>query len=248
MEVIDILPITTAFNADFKLFKEKFDNVITELEIDEGDKEFRNRNVPKNKKLHSLMLCDLRRWIEFRKSLHYSNELKYSGRVYFLTKQFVSEIHPIILKPKGWRYTDELLKQKFPRKPDETLAEYNNRKEVFNHTHYTPQNFENIYNLKWYNIKIAYKILNYEYVKPYEYDATGLKNYNPTTKKTSNKNLKAVAYYGSVNYQGRSCGWVFGGISASQIEKFCIQNGFIKEKKKKYQYGDYAEWILKTLP
>jgi len=248
MEVTDILPIDIAYNNDFITFKQKCDNVIIELDIDNGDKDFRNKLQPNlNKRLHSLMLCDLRRWIEFKKSHHYLNELKYNGRVYFLTKRWVSVLHPIILTKMGWQYGDDLFKQKFPRKPDETYAEYNKRKEIFTYSHNTPQTFKDVENLKWYKIKLVSKILNYKYVEPYEYDATGLKYYNPMTKKTSNKKLKAIKYYDCENYQGRKCGWEFGGITAYGIEKFCIQNGFIKDKKTKYQYGDYAEWILKTL-
>ena len=31
------------------------------------------------------------------------------------------------------------------------------------------------------------------------------------------------------------------------LENLCIENGFKKEKKKKYQYGDYANWFLHNL-
>lgn len=254
MEVIDILPITIAFNADFKLFKEKFDSVIKEVLKIQTIRIYEYHYGLQNKRLHSLMLCDLKRWIEFKKLHNHLNNLVYNGRIKTNYIYWVSELHPIIYNAYNWKRSD-ILNTKFPKKDDETYDEYEKRKSNFQHLiHKADQGhpltgpyYKDGEKLIWIKLRVVSHTLNYEYVKPYNYDATGLKHYNPTTKKTSNKHLIAVKYYGSVNYQGRKCGWEFGGITAHSIERFCIQNGFVKEKKKKYQYGDYAEWMLKTL-
>jgi hypothetical protein len=72
-----------------------------------------------------------------------------------------------------------------------------------------------------------------------------LKPWDKATKKTSNKGLKADTTYNWTTDYGSTKGWKFGGISAGSLAGICKKNGLIEEKKKKYQYGDYAEWYMK---
>lgn len=92
---------------------------------------------------------------------------------------------------------------------------------------------------------------------------TNLKYWDKTTKKTSNRGLKADHYRNYYSYDGkeRTNGWSFGGIKIDDIKDFCRNNGYktfdknglIKDEKtlnkeyKKYTYGDMADWILHTL-
>lgn len=67
-----------------------------------------------------------------------------------------------------------------------------------------------------------------------------LKRWDKVTKETSNKGLQANTH----NYLN----WCFDSYaSCDDLKVYCKQNGFKPEKKKKYKYGDYAEWILHTL-
>lgn len=100
--------------------------------------------------------------------------------------------------------------------------------------------------VKTYKIKVEIGKMNYKINNRSYYNILNLKKWDKETKKTSNKDLKAdTTYTWSDNYSSK--GWVFGGIKSDDIENFSLINGFKKEKKKKYNYGDYAEWILHKL-
>lgn len=96
--------------------------------------------------------------------------------------------------------------------------------------------------------KYIHKTLDYKgYVSGY-YNPRNLKYWDKTSMITSNKGLKAISIwtYADKNYKCRG-NWRFGGITAGDLEIFCKINGFKKEKGKKYQYGDYANWFLHIL-
>jgi hypothetical protein len=101
--------------------------------------------------------------------------------------------------------------------------------------------------LKPYMIKIRFHISTMDLTKtPIHYDSIfNFKQWDKTTKKTSNKGLKADTTYTCTNWNGNPSGWSFGGTSADSLSYMCEQNGFKADKKKKYNYGDYAEWYLK---
>jgi hypothetical protein len=86
---------------------------------------------------------------------------------------------------------------------------------------------------------MKYNTSNFHYLS-----VLNLKHYDPKTKKTSNKGLKADTTYSWSDDYNRG-GWVFGGLKAGSLENICELNGFKKEKGKKYQYGDFAEWYMK---
>lgn len=99
--------------------------------------------------------------------------------------------------------------------------------------------------LKPYMIKIRLHIGTMDLQKtkiPY-LSIFNFKQWDKTTKKTSNKGLKADTTY-TWNWNGTPRGWKFGGLPADSIAVLCRKNGFIEDKKK-YNYGDYAEWYLK---
>jgi len=102
--------------------------------------------------------------------------------------------------------------------------------------------------IKDYLIKIRIKIgsMDLKKTQRHYYSPLNLKYWDKTTLKTSNKGLKADTTYSWSDEYSRG-GWTFGGITSNDLEKCCVYNGFIKEKKKKYQYGDYANWYLYKL-
>jgi len=102
--------------------------------------------------------------------------------------------------------------------------------------------------IKDYLIKIKCKVGSMDLTKTqrHYFNPLNLKFWDKTTLKTSNKGLKADTTYSWTEEWGRG-GWKFGGITADELEHICIINGFKKEKKKKYQYGDYANWYLHNL-
>lgn len=79
------------------------------------------------------------------------------------------------------------------------------------------------------------------------YSVLNVKHWDATTKKTSNKGLVADTTYSYSADSGCRGGWTFGGLEAHSLKDMAILNGFPVVKKVKYQYGDYALWILKTL-
>ena len=97
-------------------------------------------------------------------------------------------------------------------------------------------------------IQIRVKIgsMNLTKTQMHYYSPSNLKHWSKTTLKPSNKGLIADTTYSWTEHWGRG-GWTFGGITAEDLENLCIENGFKKEKKKKYQYGDYANWYLHKL-
>lgn len=97
-------------------------------------------------------------------------------------------------------------------------------------------------------IKIRVKIgsMNLTKTEMDFYSPLNLKYWSKTTLKPSNKGLIADTTYSWTEHWRRG-GWKFGGITAEDLENLCIENGFKKEKKKKYQYGDYANWFLHNL-
>jgi len=93
--------------------------------------------------------------------------------------------------------------------------------------------------------RILRKTMNYK-LTPRKYgDALNLKHWSKTTKNPTNKGLKADTTY--TYHNGSVKGWTFGGWDADSLKKFAKVNGFVFEKGKKYQYGDYAKWVLHTL-
>lgn len=111
-------------------------------------------------------------------------------------------------------------------------------------------------NVKPYLIKMRFETGKMDLTKTPRtyYNPKNLKYWDKTTLKTSNKGLKADTTY---SWSGDGCrgGWTFGGITADDLESICILNGFKiekemrkgKEKDKKYQYGDFANWYLHKL-
>jgi hypothetical protein len=77
------------------------------------------------------------------------------------------------------------------------------------------------------------------------YSLLNLKPWDKATKKTSNKGLKADTTYNWTTDYGTTRGWRFGGIQSGCLAGICKKNGLVEEKKKKYNYGDYAEWYMK---
>ena len=115
-----------------------------------------------------------------------------------------------------------------------------------------------------FKIRVLYKTLNYDLTPNKYYSLFNLKYWNKTTKLTSLRGLKAITgawTYSDYHKRTRSSGWSFGGITAINLELWAMLNGFKKEvgkitnkgKKsevihyKKYQYGDYAEYMCKTI-
>jgi hypothetical protein len=111
--------------------------------------------------------------------------------------------------------------------------------------------------LKPYLIKIKFSIGSMDLTKTQRnyYNPLNLKYWDKTTFKTSNKGLKADTTYSWSDDYSRG-GWKFGGITADDLELICLKNGFKvekemrkgKEKDKKYQYGEFANWYLHILP
>jgi hypothetical protein len=98
-------------------------------------------------------------------------------------------------------------------------------------------------NFKMYKIRYEIGTMKYNTSRLSYYSVLNIKRWDKNTKKTSNKGLKADTTYSWTDGFGRG-GWTFGGLDASNMEDICLKNGFKKEKGKKYQYGDYAEWYL----
>lgn len=104
---------------------------------------------------------------------------------------------------------------------------------------------ERIKGLTYYKTKAHYKTLNLRESVMHYTSILNLKTWSKTTKKPSSKGLKAIhPLYTYVSEGDRKSGWEFGGITADTIENLCLMNGFVKEPKKKYQYGDYAMWYM----
>jgi len=88
---------------------------------------------------------------------------------------------------------------------------------------------------------------NYQLSTLNKYSLIFFKKYDKTTKKTSLKGLKATIHNG----------YIIGGkdtyarfdtyLSVDDLKAFCRQNGMKWSSKETYYYGDYADWILKTL-
>lgn len=123
---------------------------------------------------------------------------------------------------------------------------------------YNPKNVPD--KIKPYLIKVRFEVGKMDLTKTPRtyYDIKNLKWWDKTTLKTSNKGLKADTTY-SWSEDGSRGGWTFGGITADDLERICLLNGFKiekeikikngkeKSKDKKYQYGDFANWFLHTL-
>lgn len=109
-------------------------------------------------------------------------------------------------------------------------------------------------------IKIRFEIgkMDLKQSPVYYYNPKNLKYWDKKTMKTSNKGLKADTTYSWSDDYSRG-GWTFGGISADDLERICVINGFKIEKEiriknekeklknKKYKYGEFANWFLHTL-
>lgn len=89
---------------------------------------------------------------------------------------------------------------------------------------------------------------NYQLSTINKYNHIFFKKYDKKTKKTSLKGLKATIYH--VNFIGssRDTHARFDTyLSVDDLKAFCRQNGMKWSSKETYYYGDYADWILKTL-
>lgn len=123
---------------------------------------------------------------------------------------------------------------------------------------YNPKNVPDY--IKPYLIKMRFETGKMDLTKTPRtyYNPKNLKYWDKTTMKTSNKGLKADTTYSWSDEYHRG-GWTFGGITADDLERICVLNGFKiekeiktkngkeKEKDKKYQYGDFANWFLHKL-
>jgi hypothetical protein len=168
----------------------------------------------------------------------------YRKKVYLFYSSLLTEFadHPIV-KYGLQKYYGRPLKE---GESTEVLENYEKREKLYN-TMNQLQDYKFVpEDLRKYLIKIRVSIGSMDLTltpTPY-YSLINLKYWNKTTKKTSNKGQRADHTYSWAN-EYRWGGWQFGGISADDLWAICKKNGFVEEKKKKYQYGDYAQWYLK---
>jgi hypothetical protein len=100
--------------------------------------------------------------------------------------------------------------------------------------------------------RVVRRTLNYENT-PFKYESVlNYKKWDKITKKTSLKGLKANTTWtwtepkrDGEEGRARTGGWTFGGFCANSIEYNAVENGFKKKKGQKYNYGDFAEFLMK---
>jgi len=199
----------------------------------------------------------------------YPNYFHYQMQVNYGPRQGQIQILPIN------RYTDDWIKyqnipqiqeyyktktgQDNPSKKEYDLWGYSRTDKNFE----TATNFQKMYNTftGGSNIqtdrcsksrRVILRTLNYRNT-PYKYDSVfNYKNWDKITKKTSLKGLKANTYHTwtepkreGEEGRARTGGWTFDGFCAYNIELNAIENGFQKVKGKKYNYGHFAEFLMK---
>jgi hypothetical protein len=89
-----------------------------------------------------------------------------------------------------------------------------------------------------HHIKVKYMLDEHYMEKPTlsSFSIMRFKNWNTTTKLTSNKGLSINNFYRT-----------FESIKLDDLQHFCFQNGLNKKISKNYKYGNYAEWVYHTL-
>jgi hypothetical protein len=125
--------------------------------------------------------------------------------------------------------------------------------------YYSKEEMEKELKIKLVKIRVPVEHVNYRESPSGFYYATNLKYWCQSTKKTSNKGLKAIHYRTYLDNKksgsGNRGGWTFGGITIDSLKSFCRINGYkLKKDKrteereyKKHLYGDMANWVLHTL-
>jgi hypothetical protein len=239
-------------------FKTMFDFVIQEMEIDFSDYEYR-RNLRENYEKRS------RKWgfIMLELKQHFIKNPKLTGNVY--EYRYIHHLHDKHIIEKEWRakWKDPYVliqltriynmfkkneeDKKIMLTPDDSQKEYSNLKKIYDmddvdvdKTYFSNYNKENGITIK---IRQRIKTLDYKASIIFDYSAINLKRWNKITKKTTNKGCVAVSAWSWTDRKG----WTLDGFTAPDLKWFVKQNGFKEEKGKKYQYGDYAEWLLHTL-
>ena len=260
-ELTDFLPITLGFNPAFITFRKKFDECLEELEINAGDYEYRMKKQKNlNKKNMQFLLLELKDYIrKLMKKIYgckdypkYEGCIYKSGYIFKINDRFQNTLHyklkdknrNNISFQKNYSYTSQDAEKNIIYHPHsyeiKTWVQADN-KYTYEKVIVKP---EDMIKVRCLDLR-----MHYEHTRTYKYDATKIKKYTANGK-TSNKGLKAINYYtienNSVKDSDRG-GWVFGGIKINSMQKFAEQNGFKVEKGKKYLYGDYANWVLKTL-
>lgn len=90
------------------------------------------------------------------------------------------------------------------------------------------------------------KQIDYYKTPRYHYNAKNIKFFDKIALKPTNRGLEANHLYTDICKEtNHKRGWKFNGITLDEIKKFCEINGMIISKN--YNYGDYANWILKVL-
>ena len=91
--------------------------------------------------------------------------------------------------------------------------------------------------------------MNYLYTPIYHYNAKKIKFWDKETKKPTNRGLEADHTFHYINDETYIRGQKFNGIRLDKIKLFCQTNGLELDKQnlKNSKYGDYANWIFKTL-
>jgi hypothetical protein len=185
-----------------------------------------------------------------RSYLDFIKPNKYSKKVYQFNSSLLTEFtdHPIVKYCVESYYLKTYAKWENIEPSTKILDDCVGREDIFKYMN-EPQHYKSVpEDLRKYLIKIRLPIGSMDLTltpTPY-YSIINLKHWNKTTKKTSNKGLRADHTYSWVSESGyRWGGWRFGGISADDLWAICKKNGFVEEKKKKYNYGDYAEWYMK---
>ena len=240
----------------------QFNNVIEELEIEMGDIQFRRNIKGMNKYYLPFVLLEMKDFFRINKGLlrngGWLSEPSYSGNIYEYV--YVSKYSRYIKGSDKYDFPsfnlikNEIVKDDRTRRwfesffkfsLDEDKWEYNWRSdnlrpnrlvgwENFRKTEYhTPD-----YYIKTYKVRKIIKRFNYESPIIRKKSIFRIKYWDKETKKTNNKGLTATKYNdGDLRYDDY--------LEAYTIEKWAVENGFKKEKNKKYYYGHYAEFLLK---
>lgn len=272
-ELTDVLPITTAFDPAFIIFRKTFDECIEELEINAGDYEYRMKKQKNlNKKNMQFLLLELWDYMkdkiitcDFDKNNDYP---KYKGRIY--KSGYIFKINDRFQNTLDYELRNKN-RYNIPAKNCWFKKNYYyfTNDEVGENIIYHPHSYDiktwcdddNKYKYEkvivkpedMIKVRCLYKTMNYQLTRTYQYNATNIKYYDATTGKTTNKGLKAIHFYTYENNEKKDVekadrgGWVFGGLKVEDMKDFVKKNGFNFEKGKKYTYGDYANWVLKTL-
>jgi hypothetical protein len=256
-DITDIIPVIY-LTKEFRALKLTYDKVIKELKQGKFFKKEGNR-------LFGFIRLELKEYLkkytndqkivyqgnmyEYRyihrcneKHRHNTNISKYGEGLYAEPMMFehYSAIYKRVIK------ADQQVEVITPKE----LAKYSYQLREANRQ--SNEQFKDVFKLKPFkdfNIKVRVKIGKMDLKKtPRQYyNPLNLKWWDKTTKKTSNKGLKADTTYSWSYGSGERGGWVFGGLTADDMEKFAMRNGFKFEKGEKYYYGHFAEWFLHTL-